>query len=101
MLQRSCVFREGRPDLAPRICDVQYNDLVANPKRTVYAILRHLGVALDEGVRDHLAVYLQKVESQRKEKKATLMSHDYRLETYGLNQDELDRQIQVAAKQNR
>ena len=71
MLQRSCVFREGRPDLAPRICDVQYNDLVANPKRTVYAILRHLGVALDEGVRDHLAVYLQKVESQRKEKKVS------------------------------
>ena len=29
------------------------------------------------------------------------MSHDYRLETYGLNQDELDRQIQVAAEQNR
>lgn len=80
MFEAGHAMRERWPGTAPRFMDVRYEDLVADPARTVHAILRHFAMPA-EGVDAAVGAFLAE------EARHPRGRHSYALADFGLSAD--------------
>lgn len=80
MFEAGHAVRQHWPGTAPRFIDVRYDDLVADPARTVRTILRHFTMPAD-GVDTAVAAFLDEDAKQKRGR------HSYTLADFGLRAD--------------
>ena len=86
MLDRAVAFRESRPDLQQRWCDVSYVDLVDDPWATVRGIYEHFGWTLEPAAVAAMEAW-QEQQAQRRRHEAR---HSYDLADYDLTPEAVD-----------
>jgi len=70
-----------RPNLANKVFDVQYQDLITDPSAQVKAIYQHFGLDYSD---ENQQAFTQHSKTNRKNKHG---AHDYKLEDFGLTAD--------------
>jgi len=71
------------PAINGRVLDVDYEELVSDPKKTIQGIYQSFGLSFTEGYADRLAQYLKRFNQQRK------TAHHYSPDQFGLSPDEV------------
>ena len=86
MLDRAVAFREARPDLQQRWCDVSYVDLVEDPWATVRGIYEHFGWPLEPAAVAAMEAWQQRQAERRRHE----VRHTYDLADYDLTPEAVD-----------
>ena len=79
-------FRESRPDLQQRWCDVSYVDLVDDPWAMVRAIYEHFGWPLEPAALAAMEAWQDHQAEQRRHE----VRHSYELNDYDLAPEAVD-----------
>ena len=86
MLNRAVRFRESRPDLEQRWCDVSYLDLIEDPWATVRAIYEHFGWTLEPAARTAMESWQERQAERRRHE----VRHSYDLADFDLTPQAVD-----------
>ena len=86
MLGRAVRFRESRPDLQQRWCDVSYADLIEDPWATVCAIYEHFGWTLEPAARTAMEAWQERQAQRRRHE----VRHSYDLADFDLTPQAVD-----------
>ena len=86
MLDRAVAFRESRPDLQHRWCDVSYVDLIDDPWASVQGIYEHFGWTLDPAAVAAMEAWQERQADQRRHE----VRRSYDLKNYDLTPEEVD-----------